>query len=69
MEDALYFPIHRAKAGEIVGVGHLSPRTRTRVRPAFEVQKQREDDDIARIRELHQGLQSAYGEVETNAPA
>jgi len=45
MNDALYFPIHRAKAGEIAGVGHLSPRTRTRVRPAFEVQKQREDDD------------------------
>lgn len=45
MNGALYFPIHRAKAGEITGVGHLSPRTRTRVRPIFEVQKQREDDD------------------------
>lgn len=45
MNDALYFPVHRAKAGEIAGIGHLSPRTRTRVRPAFEVQKQREDDD------------------------
>jgi hypothetical protein len=45
MNDVLYFPIHRAKAGEIMGVGHLSPRTRTRIRPTFEVQKQREDDD------------------------
>lgn len=45
MNDAFYFPIHRAKAGEIAGVAHLSPRTRTRVRPAFEVQKQRDDDD------------------------
>jgi hypothetical protein len=45
MNDAIYFPVHRAKAGEIAGVGHLSPRTRARVRPAFEVQKQREDDE------------------------
>jgi hypothetical protein len=45
MNDAFYFPIHRAKAGEIAGVAHLSPRTRTRVRPAFEIQKQRDDDD------------------------
>lgn len=45
MNDALYFPIHRAKAGEISGVGHLSPRTRTRIRPAFEVQKLRDGDD------------------------
>lgn len=45
MNDAIYFPVHRAKAGEIAGVGHLSPRTRTRVRPAFEIQKQREDDE------------------------
>jgi hypothetical protein len=45
MEDALYFPIHRAKMGEITGVGHLSPRTRTRIRPTFEVQKQREDNE------------------------
>jgi hypothetical protein len=45
MNDVLYFPIHRAKAGEITAVGHLSPRTRTRIRPTFEVQKQREDDD------------------------
>lgn len=45
MNEALYFPIHRAKVGEIAGVGHLSPKTRTRVRPVFEVQMQREDDD------------------------
>jgi len=45
MEDALYFPIHRAKAGEIAGIGRLSPLTRTRVRPTFEIQKQAADDD------------------------
>lgn len=45
MNDALYFPIHRAKAGEISGVGHLSPTTQTRVRPTFEIQKPALDDD------------------------
>ena len=35
----------------------------------FDVETLAANDDIARIRELHQGLQSAYGEVETNAPA
>jgi hypothetical protein len=37
--DALYFPIHRAKKGEITAAGHLNPLTLTRVRPTFEVQK------------------------------
>lgn len=46
MHDALYFPIHRAKKGEITGAGHLSPTTLTRVRPTFEVQKPSEDSDI-----------------------
>jgi hypothetical protein len=27
MHDALYFPIHRAKKGEITSVGHLKPST------------------------------------------
>jgi len=43
MYDALYFPIHRAKKGEITAAGHLNPLTLTRVRPTFEVQKQAED--------------------------
>jgi hypothetical protein len=46
MYDALYFPIHRAKKGEIMGAGHLSPTTLTRVRPTFEVQKLGEDSDV-----------------------
>jgi hypothetical protein len=45
MHDALYFPIHRAKEGEITGAGHLKPFTLTRVRPTFEVQKPDEDND------------------------
>lgn len=45
MYDALYFPIHRAKKGEIIGAGHLSPKARTRVRPTFEVQKPDDDSD------------------------
>lgn len=39
MDAALYFPIHRAKRGEITAAGHLSPRTRARVRPMFDVQR------------------------------
>jgi hypothetical protein len=46
MYDAIYFPIHRAKKGEITGAGHLSPTTLTRVRPTFEVQKPGEDEDV-----------------------
>ena len=46
MNDALYFPIHRAKKGEITGAGHLSPTTLTRVRPTFEVQRPGEDSDV-----------------------
>jgi hypothetical protein len=42
MNEALYFPIHRAKKGEIVAAGRLSPKTLTRVRPTFEVQKPNE---------------------------
>ena len=45
MHDALYFPIHRAKKGEITAAGHLSPYALTRVRPTFEVQKPGEEDD------------------------
>jgi hypothetical protein len=45
MDDALYFPIHRAKKGEITAAGHLSPYALTRVRPTFEVQKPGEEDD------------------------
>jgi hypothetical protein len=32
MHDALYFPIHRAKRGEITSVGHLKPSTLPLVR-------------------------------------
>jgi Beta protein len=46
MHDAIYFPIHRAKKGEITGTGHLSPGTLTRVRPTFEVQKPGEENDV-----------------------
>lgn len=45
MHDAIYFPIYRAKKGEIAGIGHLSPTAITRVRPTFEVQKPDEDSD------------------------
>jgi len=57
MKDALYFPIHRAKMGEITGVGHLSPPTRTRVRPTFEVQKPNGHDD-APVEEYLAGVAS-----------
>ena len=39
MDSALYFPIHRAKRGEIVAIGHLSPETRTRVRLTLDIPK------------------------------
>lgn len=39
MDSALYFPIHRAKRGEIMAIGHLSPETRTRVRPTLDIPK------------------------------
>lgn len=57
MKDVLYFPIHRAKKGEITGIGHLSPRTRTRVRPTFEIQKPNGGDD-APIEEYLAGVAS-----------
>ena len=38
MDDALYFPIHRAKKGELTAAAHLSPYARCRVRPVFEIQ-------------------------------
>jgi hypothetical protein len=47
MHDALYFPIHRAKKGEITSVGHLRPSTHPLVRPTFEVQKPAEDNDVS----------------------
>jgi hypothetical protein len=46
VHDALYFPIHRAKKGEIAAVGHLSPKTLTRVRPTFEVQKPAPEKEV-----------------------
>jgi hypothetical protein len=36
MHDVNYFPILRAKSGEINAVGHLSPVTRSRMRPLFD---------------------------------
>jgi hypothetical protein len=36
MHDVNYFPILRAKSGEISAVGHLSPLTRSRMRPIFD---------------------------------
>lgn len=41
MDDAIYFPILRAKAGEIEALGHLAPQTMTRVRPLLDVPKLR----------------------------
>lgn len=62
MKDALYFPIHRAKTGEITGVGHLSPTTMTRVRPTFEVQKPAGDDEIP-IEEYLAGVSSQLAQA------
>lgn len=39
MYSATYFPIHRAKRGEISATGFLSPVSRTRIRPIFDIQK------------------------------
>lgn len=39
MQSAIYFPIHRAKRGEISAIGHLSPEARTRIRPTFDIPK------------------------------
>lgn len=36
MHDVNYFPVLRAKSGEISAVGHLSPVTRSRMRPLFD---------------------------------
>ncbi len=38
MFSAIYFPTHRAKRGEIAAIGYLSPKTRTRIRPIFDIQ-------------------------------
>lgn len=62
MHDALYFPIHRAKKGEITGAGHLSPTTLTRVRPTFEVQKPTEESEVS-LEEYLAGIAAEVSEA------
>jgi len=44
MSDPIYFPIARAKAGEIEAIGRLSPRARELVRPMLDFPRQRKKD-------------------------
>lgn len=39
MRSAIYFPILRAKRGELIGLGHLSPLARTWIRPLLDIPK------------------------------
>ena len=39
MKSAIYFPILRAKRGEISAIGHLSAEARTRIRPTLDIPK------------------------------
>jgi hypothetical protein len=41
MYSAIYFPIQRAKRGEMTAIGYLSPEARTRIRPNVDIQKQK----------------------------
>ncbi len=41
MQSAIYFPILRAKQGEISAIAHLSPEARTRIRPTFDIPKRK----------------------------
>jgi len=43
MEQAIYFPILRARQGEIKATGHLSPKAKTRIRPIFDILKPKPD--------------------------
>lgn len=44
MIDPIYFPIARAKAGELEALGRLSPRTHGLVRPMLDFARQRMKD-------------------------
>ena len=64
MKAALYFPILRAKRGEIDAVSHFSPHARTRIRPMFDVQKQKPMDDTpaeVHLSELSRELAQSWG--------
>lgn len=44
MAEPIYFPIARAKAGEIEAIGRLSPRARDWVRPMLDFPRQQMKD-------------------------
>ena len=44
MADPIYFPILRAKAGEIDALGHLAPKTRSLTRPMLDFPLQKKND-------------------------
>src|SRR5262245_46567814 len=44
MAGPVYFPILRAKAGEIDAIGRLAPRTQSLVRPVLDFPKQKKKD-------------------------
>ena len=46
MYSAIYFPILRGKEGERLAVAHLSPETRMRIRPMFDLSLPDDDDAL-----------------------
>ena len=44
MAGPIYFPILRAKAGEIDAIGHLAPRTQSLTRPMLDFPRQKKND-------------------------
>ena len=44
MAGPIYFPILRAKAGEIDAIGHLAPRTQSLIRPMLDFPRQKKND-------------------------
>ena len=59
MHSALYFPVLRAKQGEIDGLAHISPWCRSRARPLVDIPLQKDNDS----RTLEQYLAETLGAV------
>lgn len=64
MYSASYFPILRAKPGEIAAIGQLSPLARVRIRPIFDIpvpQKNAERSLTEHLAETVRGIKLAWG--------
>lgn len=68
MYSALYYPILRAKQGEIESLGHLSPRARSRVRPFIDIPRQKTNDNRSLEQYLADTLTSIKQSHGTSSP-